>query len=86
MSLGLGTTFGDYTLDAGYANTVLEYQAGSLEDEQDVIDVTLGTDLGDGVGLALTFSNNDMSKASQANGGVGDTSNYRAGMEITVGF
>ena len=86
MSLGLGTSFGDYTLDAGYANTVLEYQAGSLEDEQDVIDVTLGTALGDGVDLALTFSNNDMSKASQANGGVGDTSNYRAGMEITVGF
>ncbi len=86
MSLGLGTTFGDYTLDAGYANTVLEYQAGSLEDEQDVIDVTLGTALGDGVDLALTFSNNDMSKASQANGGEGDTSNYRAGMEITVGF
>ena len=85
MSLGLGTTFGDYTLDAGYANTVLEYQAGSLEDEQDVIDVTLGTALGDGVDLALTFSNNDMSKASQANGS-GDTSNYRAGMEITVGF
>jgi predicted porin len=85
MSVGLETAFGDYSLAAGYANTVLEYQAGSLEDEQTVIDVTLGTSLGDGVDLDLTFSNNDMSKASQANG-AGDTTNYRAGMEITVGF
>ena len=85
MSVGLETGFGDYSLAAGYANTVLEYQAGSLEDEQTVIDVTLGTSLGDGVDLDLTFSNNDMSKASQANGS-GDTTNYRAGMKVTVGF
>jgi predicted porin len=85
MSVGLETGFGDYSLAAGYANTVLEYARGSKEDEQTVIDVTLGTSLGDGVDLDLTFSNNDMSKASQANG-AGDTTNYRAGMEITVGF
>ena len=50
------------------------------------MDVTLETALGDGVDLALTFSQNDMSKASQANGGEGDTNNYRAGMTVTVGF
>jgi len=85
MSIGLETGFGDYSLAAGYANTVLEYARGSKEDEQTVIDVTLGTSLGDGVDLDLTFSNNDMSKASQA-AGAGDTTNYRAGMKVTVGF
>jgi len=85
MSVGLSTSFGDYSLAAGWANTVLEYQAGDLEDEQTVIDVALGTSLGDGVALDLNFSSNDMSKASQANGG-GDTNNYYAAMEVTVGF
>jgi hypothetical protein len=84
-SVGIGTSLGDYSLAAGWANTVHEYQA-SLEDEQTVLDVTLETALGDGVDLALTFSQNDMSKASQANGGEGDTNNYRAGMTVTVGF
>jgi len=84
-SVGLSTGFGDYTLAAGWANTVHSYQAGDLEDEQTVIDVSLGTSLGDGVNLDLNFSQNDMSKASQANGG-GDTSNYYAAMEVTVGF
>jgi len=84
-SVGLSTGFGDYTLAAGWAQTVLAYQAGDLEDEQTVIDVSLGTSLGDGVDLDMVFSQNDMSKASQANGG-GDTSNYYAAMEVTVGF
>jgi len=84
-SVGLSTSFGDYSLAAGWAQTVLEYQAGDLEDEQTVIDVSLGTSLGDGVDLDMIFSQNDMSKASQANGG-GDTSNYYAAMEVTVGF
>lgn len=84
-SVGIGTSLGDYSLAAGWANTVHSYQA-SLEDEQTVMDVTLETALGDGVDLALTFSQNDMSKASQANGGEGDTNNYRAGMTVTVGF
>jgi len=84
-SVGLSTGFGDYTLAAGWAQTVLAYQAGDLEDEQTVIDVSLGTSLGDGVDLDMIFSQNDMSKASQANGG-GDTSNYYAAMEVTVGF
>jgi len=84
-SVGLSTGFGDYTLAAGWANTVHSYQAGDLDDEQTVIDVSLGTSLGDGVNLDLNFSQNDMSKASQANGG-GDTSNYYAAMEVTVGF
>ncbi len=85
MSVGLNTSFGDYSLAAGWANTVLEYQAGGLEDEQTVIDVALGTSLGDGVNLDLNFSSNDMSKASQANGS-GDTNNYYAAMKVTVGF
>jgi len=85
MSVGLSTSFGDYSLAAGWANTVLEYQAGDLEDEQTVIDVALGTSLGDGVALDLNFSSNDMSKASQANGSA-DTNNYYAAMEVTVGF
>jgi len=84
-SVGLGTSFGDYSLAAGWANTKHAYARGDLEDEQTVIDVSLGTSLGDGVNLDLNFSQNDMSKASQANGG-GDTSNYYAAMEVTVGF
>jgi hypothetical protein len=84
-SVGVGSSFGDYSLAAGWANTVHSYAAGDLEDEQTVMDVTLETALGDGVDLALTFSQNDMSKASQANGS-GDTNNYRAGMTVTVGF
>jgi predicted porin len=85
MSVGLSTSFGDYSLAAGWANTVLEAQAGGVENEQTVIDVALGTSLGDGVALDLNFSSNDMSKASQAAGG-GDTNNYYAAMEVTVGF
>jgi len=84
-SVGLATSFGDYSLAAGWANTKHAYARGDLEDEQTVIDVSLGTSLGDGVDLDLNFSQNDMSKASQANGG-GDTNNYYAAMEVTVGF
>lgn len=84
-SVGVSTSFGDYSLAAGWANTKHAYARGDLEDEQTVIDVSLGTSLGDGVDLDLNFSQNDMSKASQANGG-GDTNNYYAAMEVTVGF
>jgi len=84
-SVGIGTSFGDYSLAAGWANTKHSYARGGLQDEQTVIDVSLGTSLGDGVDLDLNFSQNDMSKASQANGG-GDTNNYYAAMEVTVGF
>jgi predicted porin len=56
MSVGLSTSFGDYSLAAGWANTVLEAQAGGVENEQTVIDVALGTSLGDGVELDLNFS------------------------------
>jgi hypothetical protein len=63
-SVGIGTSLGEYSLAAGWANTVHSYARGSLEDEQTVMDVTLETALGDGVDLALTFSQNDMSLVS----------------------
>jgi len=88
MNVGMSTSFGDYGLSIDWTNTVKEYALEGLEDEQTIIGATLSTDLGDGVGLGLSFAANDVSLVSEENGGghAGDLNNYRAQAKITVGF
>jgi hypothetical protein len=88
MNVGMSTSFGDYGLSMDWTNTVKEYALENVEDEQTIIGATLSTDLGDGVGLGLSFSSNDVSLASEENGGghAGELNNYRAQAKITVAF
>jgi len=88
LSAGMSTSVGDYSLAVDWANTVKAYGLEGVEDEQTIIGATISTALGDGVDLGLSFSTNDVSLASEENGGGhgGDTNNYRAQAKITVGF
>jgi len=88
MSLGMSTDVGAYGLSVDWANSVKAYGLEGVEDEQTIIGATISTALGDGVDLGLSFSTNDVSLASEENGGGhgGDTNNYRAQAKITVGF
>ena len=85
LSIGASTTVSAYDVSIDYRSTTKDYAYGSIEDTQNVLAVGLGTALGDGVDLGLSFSTNDVSLAANT-GGPGDSSNYRGEVSLTVGF
>ena len=85
MNIGASTTVSDYDVSIDYRTTEKEYEFTGIADEQDVIAVGLGTALGDGVDLGLSFSTSDVTLQSEK-GGAGDTDFYFAEASLTVGF
>jgi hypothetical protein len=85
MSIGASTTVSAYDVSIDYRQTTKDYAYGSIEDTQNVLALGLGTSLGDGVDLGLSFSTNDVSLAANT-GGPGDSNNYRGEVSLTVGF
>jgi hypothetical protein len=85
MNIGASTTVSDYDVSIDYRSTEKEYEFTGIADEQDVIAVGLGTALGDGVDLGLSFSTSDVTLQSEK-GGAGDTDFYFAEANLTVGF
>jgi hypothetical protein len=88
MSIGASTTVSDIDVSIDYRNTVKDYEFGASadQDEQTVIALGLGTSLGDGVDLGLSFSTADTSLLSESMAGGGDTNYYFAEASLTVGF
>jgi hypothetical protein len=84
MSINAATTVGDYDLSLGYRQNTFEYEAVA-EDTQSVVALGLGTSLGDGVDLGLSFSSSDVDLAAEALGN-GSTNLYYAEAKLTVGF
>jgi hypothetical protein len=84
MSINAATTVGDYDLSLGYRQNTFEYEV-TAEDTQSVVALGLGTSLGDGVDLGLSFSSSDVDLASQGAGN-GSTNLYYAEAKLTVGF
>jgi len=84
MSIGASTTVSAYDVSIDYRSTTKDYERGNIEDTQSVVALGLGTSLGDGVDLGLSFSTSDVSEAAQAV--VGDTNYYFAEASLTVGF
>jgi cytidine deaminase len=84
MSIGASTTVSAYDVSIDYRQTTKDYERGNIEDTQSVVALGLGTSLGDGVDLGLSFSTSDVSEAAQAV--VGDTNYYFAEASLTVGF
>jgi hypothetical protein len=85
MNIGASTTVSDYDVSIDYRTTEKEYEFTGIADEQDVIAVGLGTALGDGVDLGLSFSTSDVTLQSEK-AGAGETDFYFAEASLTVGF
>jgi len=81
MHVSADTTVGDYSVGLTYRNTVKDYEV-VVEDTQSVIALSLGTSLGDGVDLGLSFSTADTDLASQ----IADDNYYFAEASLTVSF
>jgi len=81
MHVSADTTVGDYSVGLTYRNTVKDYEV-VVEDTQSVVALSLGTSLGDGVDLGLSFSTADTDLASQ----IADDNYYFAEASLTVGF
>jgi hypothetical protein len=75
------TAVGGYDLGVTYRDTTKAYEV-VVEDKQTVVAVSLGTSLGDGVDLGLSFSTADTDLASQ----IADDNYYFAEASLTVGF
>jgi hypothetical protein len=84
LSIGASTAVGGYDVSIDYRQTTKDYELASVSDEQSVIALGLGTSLGDGVDLGLSFSTADTDLASEAT--IGDTNYYFAEASLTVGF
>jgi hypothetical protein len=56
----MATTVSAYDVSVDYRQTTKDYEYGSIEDTQNVLALGLGTSLGDGVDLGLSFSTNDV--------------------------
>jgi hypothetical protein len=76
------TSLSGYDIDVTYRDTNKDYEFGDAEDTQTVVAVSLGTSLGDGVDLGLSFSTADTELASQLT----DDNYYFAEASLTVGF
>ncbi|MBL6770305.1 MAG: hypothetical protein ISQ22_02880 [Rhizobiales bacterium] len=85
MNIGAATTVSDIDVSIDYRTTEKAYEFAGAADDQSVIAVGLGTSLGDGVDLGLSFSTSDVSLESEQ-GGAGDTNYYFAEASLTVGF
>jgi len=81
MNLGLGMAVGSYNLSLDYVNSKLAYVADVTDTDQTVIAVGASTNLGDGVDLGLTFSNNSVNVS-----GTGAHTNYRAEAAVTITY
>jgi hypothetical protein len=84
MSINAATTLADFDVSLGYRQNTFEYEAVA-EDTQSVVALGLGTALGDGVDLGLTFTSSDVDLAAQGAGN-GSTNLYYAEAKLTVGF
>jgi len=76
------TSLSGYDIGVTYRDTNKDYEFGNAEDNQTVVAVSLGTSLGDGVDLGLSFSTADTELASQ----IADDNYYFAEASLTVGF
>jgi len=79
-NIGLSTSVGDYTLGLDYVNSKKEYAVTSSLD-QTVIGASLGTSLGDGVDLGLSFNTSSVAVAETA-----AHSNYNAEVELKITY
>ena len=84
MNVAAETSVGGYDLAIDYRTNTKDY-LGAAEDKQNVVGVSLGTALGDGVDLGMQFSTNNVDLKSEEDGN-GKTSNYFAELSLTVGF
>jgi hypothetical protein len=82
MNIGAATTVSDIDVSIDYRSTEKDYEFGDAKDEQNVIAIGLGTSLGDGVDLGLSFSTSDVAQAST----LADDNYYFAEASLTVGF
>ena len=82
MNIGAATTVSDIDVSIDYRSTEKDYEFGDAKDEQNVIAIGLGTSLGDGVDLGLSFSTSDVAQASTLT----DDNYYFAEASLTVGF
>jgi hypothetical protein len=85
MHIDASTSMSGYDLGVGYRQTTKDYAYGTIEDTQNVLSVSLGTSLGDGVDFGLAYSTNNVDLAANT-GANGDSSNYFAEASLTVGF
>jgi hypothetical protein len=85
MHIDASTSMSGYDLGVGYRQTTKDYAYGTIEDTQNVLSVSLGTSLGDGVDFGLAYSTNNVDLAANT-GANGDTSNYFAEASLTFGF
>ena len=81
MNLGLGMAVGAYNLTLDYVDAKLAYVEDVADTAQTVIAVGASTNLGDGVDLGLSFSNNQINIV-----GTGAHTNYRAEAKLTVTY
>jgi len=85
MSIGASTTVSDFDVSIDYRQTTKDYELDSKEDTQSVVAVGLGTSLGDGVDLGLSFSTSDVDQIAQA-ADTASTNYHFAEASLTVGF
>jgi hypothetical protein len=76
------TSLSSYDLGLTYRSTEKAYEFDNVKDTQTVVAVSLGTALGDGVDLGLSFSTANTDLISQ----VADDNYYFAEASLTVGF
>jgi hypothetical protein len=81
MSIGLGMSVGEYSVSLDYVDASRAFLDTGLSHDQTVIAVGAGTNLGDGVDLGLSFSNNTQNIA-----GTGAHTNYRAEAKVTITY
>ena len=84
-SVGVATSVGDYSIEAGYAMQDLDFELGGESDETTAINLKAETALGDGVDLSLEFIQTETDLFSQREG-AGANSVYTAEVALTVGF
>jgi hypothetical protein len=82
LSIGASTTVSDYDVSIDYRQNTLDYQYNDVQDTQSVVAFGLGTSLGDGVDLGLSFSTSDADIQAMP----ASTNYYFAEASLTVGF
>jgi len=83
-NIGLATSMGEYSLGLDYVNSTGTYEstdAAVADSVETVIGVNVGTNLGDGVDLGISFHNQSMNVM-----GTGAHTNYRAEAKLTITY
>jgi len=81
----VNTSVGDWAVNAGWVSSELQSRVGAKKIKQTILGGGISTNLGDGVTLGLSVSNNEYDDPSQTLGN-GKTSDFRSQVKIEASF